>query len=189
MSSSTKKIIKSIIISIFIMNIMLFSGCMNRSEESEIFHYEVNVEAESNKDFELYLPIPLISRDDNPKEGKPTKLMKELEVKSGQVDYHINKTNRGYALVINSSSSFKITGHKELPGNADNEGEYVFGNLSMSLNDESDSSYWIWYNSSLNNNVSLDFETYWRSVPEDSETYEWKVTNFIPKKGWQSVEL
>lgn len=189
MKQLIQKSIRVIVIAILILNLVLVSGCLDRSEESEIFHYEINVDSENNTSFELYLPVPIISRDKNPKEGKPTELVNELEVKSGQVDYHVNKTSKGYALIMNSSSSFEIVGHKELSGNTDVENDYVFGNLSMSSTDENDSSYWLYYNNSIENEVSIDLKAYWRSIPEDSETYEWELNDFRPNRGWQSVKF
>ncbi len=176
-------------ISFLTISLPFFCCCIHKNDTIESFHYEIEVTTDNSEDYILYFPVPLLSRDNHPDEGKPTKLMNEMIVEYGTVQYSINDTIYGYAIEIKSNDNFKIMAHREIVNNEIDENDYVFGNFSMQSGDKNYSPYWIYFNSSLNQSIQIDFLCYWRSDPDDSEKYEWELNNYQPITGWQKQEF
>lgn len=168
---------------------LLSNGCVDKEKNTELFHYEIEVKTLSSDNFIIFYPIPLISRDIHPDEGKPSKLMDEILVEYGTVQYSINKTEYGYALVLTSNESFKVIAHREIIDNEINENDYIFGNLSMQSGEKSYSPYWIYFNSTSSHSITINSNSYWRTDPEDCEIFKWKLEEFQPRCGWQTIEF
>jgi hypothetical protein len=186
------KIVAIITILIILISIG-FGGCFEEEKHEdgnkEIFHYEIEVINTKPINYTIYFPVPLISRHNHPNIDFPTKLMDELSIEYGEANYIINETKNGFALIIISNQSFKIKGHREIINGEINEDDYVFGYLSMKNGNKGNSPYWIYFNSSSNQSVLLNFESYWRSIPEDCESFEYQLIEYGAKIGWQSIEL
>ena len=140
-----------IFLSVSSLLLILFSGCINDNDnqpndwwEKEVIHYEIKLEINISEDYELILPVPLISRVNNPKIGTPIQLMNELNLKEGDAYYTITNTSYGYGLKITSKSNITLFGQIEFENESvENDDDYVFDDLSMKSGNKYDSANYI----------------------------------------------
>jgi len=191
------KILVSIVIIILLVGtcvgFLLYSQWQRRSKwwEIEIFHYEVEITPIKTTNYTIYLPVPLISRHDNPNNGKPIALMNELQLVDGNATFEIITTAYGYSLKITSSEYCVIKAHKEFENETtEYDDDYAFGELSMSIGDKYNSPKRIYYNSATLESVKLYMNTYNRRFhSEGGHNYEWGIANYYLSIGWQEVDL
>lgn len=168
-------------------------GCLNDEEkEDQIIniHYEVEITPEEKKNYTIYLPVPLISQENNPRKGEPIKLMKELEIVEGNATCQTIVTERGHALKIQSKENIIIRGEKNLKNpTPENESEYAFEELSMKKEDK-DEHFEFYYNSSFKSNCTISLDILLRDDhPNGLIEYTWDSDEYNLTHGWQEVQM
>jgi hypothetical protein len=163
----------------------------NQSQEKVIYYYNVEIQTNGTKNYTIYLPIPIKSYF-NP---KPTKLMNEIRLIEGNADFKIINTEFGHALQLISSGDFEIEAHNEFENpTREIETDYIFGKLSMPIDDKTVSPNLIYFNSSSQDHVILQMNTYYRREIRTNKhyggnNYEWGIQNYTLKNGWQELDM
>lgn len=173
-------------------------GCLNNEENEDEddkdqiidIHYEVEITPEEKKNYTIYLPVPLISLENNPRKGEPIKLMEELEIVEGNATWQTIVTEKGPALKIQSKENVIVRGEKILKNpTPENESEYAFEELSMKK-EEKDEYFEFYYNSSFQSNCTISFEILLTDDhPNGLIEYTWNYDEYNLTHGWQQVQL
>jgi len=190
---------RSLLILIISLLILMSSGCILKNEnppnkenflEKEIFHYEIQIEYSGNNNYTLILPVPLISRKNNPKKGEPIDLMNELAIVYGEGSYGVSTNEYGYGLEIRSNQSCFIVGDRIFENEStDNDDNYAFDSLSMATSEKYNSSHRIYF-SGENNTAKLNISIYYRREhSKGGHNLEWGITNYNLTNGWQEVNM
>lgn len=190
---------KIISIVILFMLTITITGCINNDNnednnndwwENERFHYEIEIDYSMDSNYTLILPVPLISRENNPKKGDPIDLMNELIIMDGTGNYKIGLNEFGYGLEITSTDSIHIFGEIFLENEStDNDDNYAFSDLSMALSDKYDTLHRIYF-SGENNSAILNMSIFYkREHSEGGHNLEWGRSNYNVIHNWQEIDI
>jgi hypothetical protein len=161
---------------------------INNADLIEHFHYEVEIINENKSFFSAIVPIPIQSLIYNPNRGEPSKLLENLSLLYGNAEYYIYNSEYGYSLRIESNSSLKLVAHKNIVNYEVQLDEIIF-EISMEKNSPGISPYFFKLNSTDNYNIKMNFDSYWYSEPQRSESLIYHADNIKMQNGWNEIFL
>lgn len=160
-----------------------------RDESKVIVHYEIEINTTSIGEYYIFVPIPLTTQTIN--KNKQSKILDLLEFEKGDGIFTVESNSYGIGLNISSNKSMKLIAHKEYPMSEwDFNTDYVFSAISLTTSETIWGIQNIYFNSSIAENVTLNFHCYSRIIQtRGGENYEWGVSEYSIINGWQKVEM
>ena len=169
-----------VIVTIGLFFIVSTSGCIDpfhpESEEELYIEFRLSLNATSNDNYTVFIPIPVISIrfGEAEDEGEPIALMSKLQFIGGTGNYSIELKNQSYYLKIQSNDSIELGGYME--------GYYNHSNTFHKLSSNN-----IYLETSANNTLLMDYKIYHFENSNSSSGFEKTETKL--KNGWQTVEF
>jgi hypothetical protein len=182
------EIILIVILIVFLLIAAIYYIPFLSSFDRREIRFTVEINNNSNDDFEILLPVPTTSRSQSYIEGLPIRLMDELTIEE-DIECETILTENGWALQIKGKGSISIHGFwRENESSEQTLAQYNFDDISMK--DKSNpGNYSIYYNST-NNSSTLKYQCiYKREHTDGKEHHEWGIANYIMQNGWQSTKL